>query len=154
MGRLMKALIKKTIRATPSDQKTNIGLAFTVPEGISALEIEYSYSPKELEDRKKSLFLIKENLMRDCGDEWTEYEDYGEFLPLKNLITLSLDSPAGYIGAAHRQAPVQKHRISPSFSSVGFVKAQILPGEWVLTLNLHAVVTDECLCEIEVKGCE
>lgn len=154
MGKLMGTLIKKTIRVTPLDEKTNIKVPFTVPEGLTRLSIDYSYSPKELTDREKCEALIKENLIRDCGEQWTEYTDYGEFMPLKNLITLSLDSPEGYVGAAHRQAATQHHEIDEDFASVGFNKVKISAGEWVLTLNLHAVVTDECVCEIEVKGYE
>ena len=151
MGKLMKILLKKSITVTPEDEKTNIFLPFTVEDSFVRLEIDYRYSPKELSDEEKSIRLVKENLLRD-GYEDTG--DYGQFLPLKNLITLSLDSPAGYVGAAHRQAAKQHHEISKEFASVGFDKTEIIAGEWVLALNLHAVVTDECKCEIEVRGYE
>ncbi|MBR3815307.1 MAG: hypothetical protein IKJ27_01125 [Clostridia bacterium] len=151
---LMKILLNKTVTVTPENERTNIFLPFAVPSGVKKLIIDYSYSPKELTDREKCEALIKENLIRDCGEQWTEYTDYGEFMPLKNLITLSLDSPEGYVGAAHRQAATQHHEIGEEFASVGFDKVKISAGEWVLTLNLHAVVTDECVCEIEVKGYE
>lgn len=151
MEKLMITLIKKTICVTPDDEKSNIKVPFTVPEEFSKLVIDYSYSPKELEYGEKSIRLVRENLARD-GYEDTG--DYSEFMPLKNLITLSLDSPKGYVGAAHRQAPKQSHEISAAFSSVGFDKTEIHAGEWILTLNLHAVVTDKCVCEIEVKGYE
>ncbi len=147
----MRVLLKKSIRVTPEDEKTNIFIPFSVPEGCGKIEIDYSYSPKVLEDEEKSILLVKENLLRDG---YEDKGDYRQYLPLKNLITLSLDSPAGYVGAAHRQADIQHHEISKEFASVGFDKTEILAGEWVLALNLHAVVTDECRCEIEVKGYE
>lgn len=151
MGKLMKVLLKKSVTVTPKDEKTNIFLPFTVEDSLKRLEIDYSYSPKELEDEEKSIRLVKENLQRDG------YEDtgaYKEFMPLKNLITLSLNSPEGYVGAAHRQASQQHHEISEEFASVGFDRVKITAGEWKLALNLHAVVTDECNCEIEVRGYE
>lgn len=147
----MKVLLKKSITVTPENEKTNIFLPFVVEEGFSSLTIDYSYSPKVLEDEEKSILLVKENLLRDG---YEDKGDYRQYLPLKNLITLSLDSPAGYVGAAHRQADIQHHEISKEFASVGFDKTEIIAGEWVLALNLHAVVTDECRCEIEVKGYE
>ena len=151
MGKLMKILLKKSITVTPENEKTNIFLPFVVEGGFSSLTIDYSYSPKVLEDEEKSISLVKENLLRDG---YEDKGDYGQFLPLKNLITLSLDSPEGYVGAAHRQASIQHHEISEDSASVGFDRVKITKGEWVLALNLHAVVTDECRCEIEVKGYE
>ena len=151
MGKLMKILLKKSISVTPENEKTNIFLPFTVEDSLKKLEIDYSYSPKELLDEEKNIRLVKENLQRD-GFEDTG--DYSEFIPLKNLITLSLDSPEGYVGAAHRQAATQHHEISEDFASVGFDRVKIIKGEWILALNLHAVVTDECNCEIEVRGYE
>lgn len=147
----MKVLIKKSITVTPENEKTNIFLPFNVGEGFRSITIDYSYSPKLLEDEKKSIRLVKENLLRDGYEDRGNYRQY---MPLKNLITLSLDSPAGYVGAAHRQADIQHHEISEEVASVGFDKTKIIAGEWVLALNLHAVVTDECRCEIEVKGYE
>lgn len=154
MGKLMKLLLKKSITVTLQQEKTNIFLPFTVEEGYKKLEIDYKYSPKELADEEKSAVLIKENLLRDGWDEIAQKGDYSRFMPLKNLITLSLDSPDGYVGAAHRQASVQHHEISETFSDVGFDRVKIAVGEWVLALNLHAVVTDECVCEIEVRAYE
>lgn len=145
---------KYRVTALKNQSKTNISVPFNVPKGINRLVIEYSYFPKELEDKEEAYRQIKENLIRDCGDDWTEYTDFEEFMPLKNLITLSLDSPVGYVGAAHRQAQKQSHEISASFSSVGFDKTEIYEGQWILTLNLHAVVTDVCSCEFEVRGYE
>lgn len=148
-----KITLKKTqVGLTPKDEKSVHFIPFNVPDGISKLCITYSYAPKILEDREKSFELIKENLIRDAGDDWTEYTDYEEFMPLKNLVTLYLKSPEGFRGAAHRQADNQYHEISESFASVGFLKGKITQGEWQLCLNIHALVTDFCLCDIKIEG--
>ena len=65
MEKLMKVLLKKSVTVTPKDEKTNIFLPFTVEDSLKRLEIDYSYSPKELEDEEKSIRLVKENLQRD-----------------------------------------------------------------------------------------
>ncbi len=151
---MMKLHQKHRLIVLRNHSKMNIPISFQVPKGINKLVIELSYFPKELEDREENLRLIKENLIRDAGEHWQEYTDYGEFMPLKNLITVSLDSPVGYVGAAHRQSPDQSHKISAEFASPGFDKTEIYEGEWTLTFNLHAVVTEQCICEIGVMGYE
>lgn len=148
-----KIVLKETqIRLTPEDEKSTHFIPFDVPDGVIKLCITYAYSPKILEDKEKSYMLIKENLIRDAGDDWTEYTDYEEFLPLKNLVTLYLRSPEGFRGAAHRQADSQYHEICRDFASAGFLRGEIIPGQWRLCLNVHALVTDFCICHVEIEG--
>ena len=148
-----KIILKETeTYLRPDDEKSTRHIPFNVPEGVSKLCITYSYSPKILEDKNKSIELIKENLIRDAGEDFTEYTDYGEFLPLKNLVTLSLFSPEGIRGAAHRQADKQYHEIGKDFASPGFLKGKIIEGQWTLCLNVHALVTDACTCNIKIEG--
>ena len=150
---MSKIVLKKTeTHLHPDDEKSTRFISFVVPEGVSKLMITYAYAPKILEDKDRSIELIKENLIRDAGDDWTEYTDYEEFMPLKNLVTLYLRSPEGFRGAAHRQADSQYHEISEDSASVGFLKGEITPGEWQLCLNVHALVTDFCVCHIEIEG--
>ena len=146
-------ITEKSCTIRPENEKGNVYIPFEVSEGINKLCITYSYSPKILEDEEKSIELIKENLIRDAGENWTEYTDYSEFMPLKNLVTLSLLSPEGdYCGAAHRQADSQYHEISEDFASPGFLKMKITPGKWTLCLNVHALVTDFCVCDVKIEG--
>lgn len=148
-----KIVLKETQTVLhPDDEKSTRYIPFNVPEGVSKLCITYSYAPKILEDKEKSIELIKENLIRDAGDEWTEYTDYEEFMPLKNLVTLALLSPEGYRGAAHRQADSQYHEICKDFASVGFLKSEIIAGQWSLILHVHALVTEICTCNIKIEG--
>ena len=150
---MSKIVLKQTeTYLHPDDEKSTRFIPFTVPEGVNKLCITYAYAPKILEDKEKSYELIKENLIRDAGEDWTEYTDYEEFMPLKNLVTLYLRSPEGFRGAAHRQADSQYHEISEDFASVGFLKGKITPGEWQLCLNVHALVTDFCVCRIEIEA--
>lgn len=148
----MKNLEEKEIILTPENEKTNIKLPFTVEEDSDRLIITYSYSPKELSDGARAKALIEENLLRDTHGDRELYPDYKEYLPLKNLVTLSLDSPEKYMGAAHRQDREQRHIISEDFSSVGFLKGKIVKGQWTLYLNVHAVVTENCLCKIKIEA--
>lgn len=150
---MSKCLIKQEeITFLQTEEKTTKSISFQVPLNTKKLFITFSYCPKILEDEEKAFKLIRENLVRDAGDDADEYKDYSEFMPLKNLITLSLKSPTAFRGAAHRQAENQFHEIGCDFASYGFLKGEIENGRWQLFLHAHAVVTEKCECKIKVEA--
>ena len=134
-------IFEKNGKVIPEQDKTNIPLQFTVPNGIEKLIIDYDYSPKTLEDEEKANEMLQKSIEKYLGDEYKA--DPKEFMPVKNLITLSLDENGNYRGAAHRQADKQHHEVSRDFASVGFEKGEITSGEWTLVLNVHC-----CACEV------
>ena len=131
-------------KVLPEQDKTNIPLEFTVPEGIEKLMIDYEYSPKKLEDEEKAEKLLAKSIEKYLGDEYkAEPQD---FMPVKNLITLSLDDNGEYRGAAHRQADKQHHEISKEYASPGFIKGEIHSGKWQVVLNVHC-----CACDVNYR---
>lgn len=134
-------IFEKEGKVLPEQDKTNISIAFTVPDGIEKLVIDYKYSPKTLEDEEKTAAILKESIEKYLGNDYDA--DPKDFMPIKNLITLSLDENGTYRGAAHRQADQQHHEISREFASVGFEKGEITSGSWRLMLNVHC-----CACEV------
>lgn len=146
----MKTLLDMRVHITPDMEKTNIPLPFCVPQSAEKLCITYSYAPKELSGAAGEA-IAEACLLRDTGEFREEYPAAEAFLPLKNLITLSLDDPYGYRGAAHRQAPQQVHILTESEASPGFYAGAVSAGDWKLTLNVHALVTEFCDCEIKVE---
>ncbi len=148
----MKLLIERELSLQDSDTKTSIDIPFTVPENTKKLFITYSYSPKILEDEEKAKRLIKENILRDAPEDVGEYTDYGRFMPLKNLVTLSLSSPEGYVGAAHRQDSEQYHEIGEDYASPGFINGKPEKGGWILSLDVHAIVTDKAFCKVKIEA--
>lgn len=147
----MKTLLETRVHLTPDLEKTNIELPFCVPRYTRCLRITYSYAPKELSGAAGEA-LAEECLLRDAGAFREEYRSAASFLPLKNLVTLSLDDPHGYRGAAHRQAPQQVHILSENEASPGFYAGAVSAGEWILTLNIHALVTAFCDCVIRIEA--
>lgn len=134
-------IFEKSGKVLPKQDKTNIPLEFTVPKGIQKLAIDYAYSPKLLEDEEKATELLEKSIKKYLG---TEYKaEPKDFMPVKNLITLSLDENGKYRGAAHRQADRQHHEISRDFASAGFEKGEIAGGKWTLVLNVHC-----CACTV------
>lgn len=126
-------------KITTDNNKTNLIHRFDVPENIKSLTIKYSYSPKTVENREKAVSLV-----RDCFEKYDEtlIGKPADYLPIKNLITLSVDENGIYRGAAHRQANEQTHIISKDFASAGFTKGEIKSGEWDIMLNVHFIGCD------------
>lgn len=146
----MKTVLETELRILPDSEKTNIALPFVLETDAEQMRISYTYAPKE-SDGTAARDRIETCLLRDAGEFRAEYPDYTHYLPLKNLITLSLDAPNGYRGCAHRQAPQQVHLLSESVCSPGFLSGKIQKGEWRLVLNVHALVTDFCDCRIRIE---
>ena len=120
-------LLNKTGKITLADNKTNIVLPFEIKDDFKSLKINFEYSPKTLEDKAKEI-----KIAEDCLEKYGEVQEGNieNYLPIKNLVTVSLDSSREYLGAAHRQSNKQEHIISPGFSSAGFFKTDIAKGEW------------------------
>lgn len=135
-------LLSKSGILTQDDDKTNVRFTFDVPPETEALKIEFSYAPKTPEDPIQEQRICEAALKKYNGAVY--YEEYRQYIPLNNLVTLSLDDPSGYRGAAHRQDPHQTHIIAPQHTSYGFTNAPTQPGTWYLTLNVHCA-----LCRID-----
>lgn len=146
----MTVLLDASLRLDRAQEKTNIYLPFFLPCAAAALQISVSYTPKTAED-DAALALAQACLQRDAGEFAEQYPPAASFLPLKNLITLSLDDPNGYRGAAHRQAPTQVFRFTPQESPNGFSAGEVPAGLWRLALHLHALVTPFCVCRVCVE---
>lgn len=145
--------IKQTVG--PEQSKKNIEHSFFLPAVAEALEINFSYEPKELTDKGKARAYIQEGMEKYAPKPYGEgYGSWEAYLPLVNLLTLSLDSPEGYVGCAHRHTPAQQHRISEQGSAPGFLSCRISAGEWKAVVNVHAVVTDFCTYRLVVSAQE
>ena len=140
--RLVMSIFEKRGTITPAQDKTNISFAFDVPKGVSALNIDFSYSPKTLENEEEAFRLVSDALNKYFGAD--NGKDPHAFLPVKNLITVSLDDPNGYRGAAHRQPNEQHLVIAAEGSSPGFLNREVPAGSWRVMLNVHC-----CACDVD-----
>ncbi len=145
-------LVSEEFAVFPKDEKTNITFPFIIDKDTKALKISFGYEPKELTDNIRARTLIENNIKKDAGDYADEYPSWEEFLPLKNLITVSVDDPESYRGCAHRQEKYMEHIIREDFASLGFNKGEIKQGQWKVVLNIHGVVTEKIDCVLKVEA--
>lgn len=142
----MKLLSKNGV-IIPSQSRTNIRFDFEVPDGVSALRVEYKYTPKLVQGREKSVEMIS-RAAKKYGEEINSFDDY---LPLSNLVTLSFDDCNGYRGACHRHPNEQSIFISNMNSTPGIINAEVCSGMWSVMLNVH-FVGDEVEYSINIEG--
>lgn len=141
-------MFKLTTEFTPSMTSGHYRFPFTIDKPCNSMTIKYKYHPKALQDNRLSAQLISDCYARyglSASDSDIEAE-----LPLNNHITLSLDSPAGLVGTAHRHANDTEFIISEGFATEGFNKTQIIDGEWAIALSTHAVLSDKVFAEVEI----
>lgn len=132
----------------PCDSKRNLEFTFLLPPGCQRLMISFNYTPKVLDDLQESEMLIRSALAiyapeSLCGT----HEEWQKYLPVVNLITLSLDAPNGYRGCAHRHDNQQYHVFTPTEAPLGFNVGDLTVGTWHIVVNCHAVV---CPCELSI----
>lgn len=137
-------------RLYPSDNNKHIRYPFLIETEAQQLIIKFMYSPATLDDRDKAVEMIMEASSRhaDILDEKIE-----NHLPLRNLITLSLDSPKGWVGTAHRHMlRPQEHIIAKDKASRGFFSQDIVKGEWFITLSVNTILTDFTDVQLSVEA--
>lgn len=150
----MEMLFRTVQTVHPENSKQNIRHKFRVDKNLSKLEIRFSYTPKEMENEEEMRTLAMDCLEQYAPGEYKNgYAPLETYLPLVNLITLSLDDPNGYRGCAHRHDPVQKHILTESHASPGFFIRDLPQGDWEAVISLHAVITD-CTYTLEIFGQE
>lgn len=139
-------------RFTPEDSKTHIRIPFQIDQDCKLLQLRFEYAPKVLEDRDRSLMLLMQSFDSYLLPEQREpaLTQADSYLPLKNLITLSLDDPIGYRGACHRHDPTLELELAVDHASPGLMPGRLLAGDWQVTLSIHCIVTDSCEYRLQI----
>ncbi|QQO09138.1 hypothetical protein [Breznakiella homolactica] len=149
----MKVLLDNLYPLHRDDSKTNVSVEIPLDRDYGCLEFLCSYTPKVLENEAEAKDLIEAGLERFIPPEYRErYGGWRDYLPVVNLITLSLDHDEIYVGCAHRHNPEQRHIVSADFSSPGFFRHSASAGVWRAVINVHAVVSDETVYHLTVNA--
>lgn len=129
------------------DDKTNISHSFSVPENTKKITVNYSYSPKTVENKT----LAEQEIAQAMKKYNIRFADPASFLPVKNLVTLSFDENNQYRGACHRQPNEQTIVISETNSTPGIINRKIQSGQWKIVLNVHFAGC-EIKYNLEIEG--
>jgi hypothetical protein len=131
--------------------QTHITYSFDVSDSCRKLNIDFRYSPKILNDEVLSMEIIRHSLRKYSeGSDQPFEESMKKFLPLKNLITFSIDDPNGFRGACHRQDAEQHLFLAFDSASPGLMPGPLVKGNWSVTLSIHALVTEICTYKLMV----
>ena len=141
---------EKTVVITPNENQTNIRLPFTLQRDFEQLEIMFHYGPA-FATEEEALPFIMAVLPRYVKEEVTPEIARG-YLPIENLVTVSLACAGQYIGARHTKDRNQTIVLSASAASLGFVPFPICAGEWELQLNVHNNCSPELTAHVRVAA--
>jgi hypothetical protein len=149
---LLRLMLDQSGEVSPQASKTHIRIPFELTEGCTRLHLHLEYAPKTLDDDEQALQLLRDSFGQYILPEQEEYAKAhaARFLPLKNLITLSLDDTQGYRGACHRQDEVQDLYVAEKTASPGLMAGALGAGLWNVTLSLHCIVTDTCTYRLQI----
>lgn len=149
-------LFEQDYRWTPADAQTDVPFAFTVPTGVTELRVQFCFAPGKEESEELCRPQVEKALIRyyDCFPRTLQPMEAGRFLPVKNLITVSLDREGVCLGNAHRWATEQEHILRKDFAAPGFHPPADLPGSWTGMLHLHEVISPVCTGRLRIEGRE
>lgn len=145
-------LLKTDMTLDQSADQSHIIFRFFVPDRVEKLVIDLSYDPPYEE---------YDGQVKDWIKDHSDYYDFHianhpqaveKVYPLKNLLTISVDDPAGFRGSCHRFQPVTKIEMGNGDSTPGMSNGEIISGMWNIMINCHAIVSQKCLLHIQVKG--
>ncbi|NQX68282.1 hypothetical protein HQN90_19340 [Paenibacillus alba] len=128
-----------------TDTQTHQTYFFPVSENCRTLHLIFDYSPACLEDEEAAKQIIQASQMKYQENSEHQVEDgWKKYLPLRNLLTVSLDDPAKFRGACHRKDISQQLFLTAEEASPGLMPGPLVAGKWSVTLSFHAIVTETC----------
>lgn len=140
-------LFQQTLTLTELDNQQHKKIKIFLDQDYEALHIAFSYSPQEV-PKDLAIRVIEETLPQY---DWEKNLRSMDFLPLKNLVTISLACEGEYLGCRHNKETQQEIIISEKGSSWGFIPQKVCSGQWEIQLNLHCVQSGVTV-ELMVKG--
>lgn len=144
-------ILEKELKLSQKDHQTNIVIPFQLNQAAEKLVIDFSYDPPVV-DEKAARIQIRQALKQFVpATEQKKWGNVDRYLPLQNLITLSLTYENQYVGAHHKKDNHQIIIISKQETSKGFVKRTVEAGEWEIQLNAHCIGSENVTVSLYVR---
>lgn len=131
--------------------QSNIKLPFIVKDNHSTMTIYFTYLPDKSRD-----YIAKEQV-RQALEKYSLPEASPEdlkvnnYLPVENLITLSLSKDGQYLGGHHNKSNDQKIVLSEKEASHGFWPVKVEPANWELQLNCHCIASKNVEAKVRIE---
>lgn len=147
-------LLEEVYQWRTHDSQTDVSFYFDVAEGVEKIRIRFGYFPGTETDPLICIPPIEQSMNRyyGCFPRALQPMEKEHFLPIKNLVTLSLDKDGVYLGNAHRWATRQEHVISCGQASLGFLPPEKMEGKWHGMLHLHEILSERVTGHLIVEG--
>lgn len=147
----MKTLLLAEGMLKPCCSKSQISYSFNVKSGAERFNIFFDFNPKKLDNKELSKKIILECMDKYAsGERKVSEEEWEDYLPVKNLLTISIDDNKEFRGAAHRQPDGSIFFIDKESVSPGLVAGELRAGQWTVTISVHCVVTDICSYKLHI----
>ena len=145
-------IIDENLKLTRKDNLTHRRFAFDINEGFDMLIIKLSYSPTQVlgDEKVNTLKEAIEKYLKD--DIYTDEDRYGTLnANIENFLTTSLFYEGEFVGAYHNKVNNQEIIVSTDYSSRGYKKHEISPGNYELVLSMHAC-NSEVIAKISLEA--
>lgn len=146
----METIIDKEMILTPANHQKHIKIPFVLTKAYESLHAQFSFSPQRV-DREKALVIISQVLPDYFGAEQLKAKPE-DFLPLENLLTISVSHCDEYVGSRHHKATEQEVYISAEGSSAGYLPHAVKPGDWEVQIHPHCLLSDQVLVRLTIQG--
>lgn len=143
----MMIIIKEELDLNKNDNLTHRRFPFKLNQAFDKIIIKLSYGPRFIPDKQK-IDILEEAVEKYLSDPiYTDEERRGTLeAKVENFLTTSLFSQGKFLGAYHNKANYQEIIVSKEYSSRGYKKHEINPGNYELVLSMHS-----CNCNVKAN---
>lgn len=152
-GTTEKQLLKQTYKLGVEAHQTHIKLPFILEENFDYLKIIFSFGPQIVAPEEAKAY-IQEAMSMFFTPKEQEAMHWSDFLPLVNLLTISVKQKNQYLGCYHHKACNQEIILAADRSSRGFDKVNLSQGQgpWEIQISAHCMLSHQGFAEIIVYG--
>lgn len=147
----MQTILQKQFVFTPQDDKTTIPLQFSLADPIQGLRIAFQYGPQNVEPIRAQALITAE--LQQAGLHATPAA-VAAYLPLQNLVTISVVKDGQYLGNHHYKATDQIITLTTAAASLGFAPPHQLTGDWQINLHQHCIASEQVRAAITISELE
>lgn len=145
-----ETIIDKEMILTPAYHQKHIKIPFVLTKTYQSLYVHFSFSPQHV-DRERALVIISQVLPDYFGsDELLVTPE--DFMPLENLLTISVSHENEYVGSRHHKATEQEVYLSAAGSSAGYLPHTVTPGNWEVQIHPHCLLSDQVEVRLTIQG--